>query len=72
MQCASPKGFGRSPTIAFPGAVTTFTLSVVSFTPFLPIHLVLLSMSERVTVQGKDWQKRDDEAQSRHPIRAKR
>jgi len=29
-------------------------------------------MSERVTVQGKDWLKRDDEAQSRHPIRAKR
>src|ERR1700733_8120598 len=26
-------------------------------------------MSERATVQGKDWQKRDDEAQSRHPIR---
>src|SRR5271155_879238 len=25
---ASPKGFGRSPTIVFPGAVKTFTLSV--------------------------------------------
>ena len=31
-----------------------------------------LPMSERVTLQGKDWQKRDDEAQSRHPIRAER
>jgi len=25
---ASPKGFGRSPTIVFPGAVKTFTASV--------------------------------------------
>src|SRR5207247_74025 len=33
---ASPKGFGRSPTIAFPGAVKTLTLSVVSFSPFVP------------------------------------
>src|SRR5207248_7824443 len=33
---ASPKGLGRSPTIAFPGAVKTFTLSVVSFSPFVP------------------------------------
>jgi hypothetical protein len=44
---ASPKeGYGRSPTIAFPGAVKTFTLSVfdatgsvtrvVSFSPFVP------------------------------------
>jgi hypothetical protein len=32
---ASPKGFGRSPTIAFPGAVKTFRLSVVSFSPFV-------------------------------------
>src|SRR5271166_3195816 len=37
---ASPKGFGRSPTIAFPGAVKTFTPSVVS-------------MSARMTVQCK-------------------
>jgi len=29
-------------------------------------------MSEPVIVQGKDWQKRDDEAQSRHPVRAER
>src|SRR5271154_695223 len=43
---ASPKGLGRSPTIAFPGAVKTFTLSVfeatgavtrvVSFRSFCP------------------------------------
>src|SRR5579863_1331364 len=43
---ASPKGRGRSPTIVFPGAVKTFTLSVldstgvatgvVSFTPIAP------------------------------------
>src|SRR5580704_1585171 len=44
---ASPKGFGRSPTIVFPGAVKTFTPSVldatgagvvvraVSFSPFV-------------------------------------
>src|SRR5579864_5396714 len=42
----SPKGFGRSPTITFPGAVKTFTLSVfvatgavtrvVSFSAFVP------------------------------------
>src|SRR6202042_3939924 len=65
---ASPKGFGRSPTIAFPGAVKTFTLSVVSFNPFVPSTWYPLSISERVNVQGKDWQKHDDEAQSRHPI----
>src|SRR5208283_4967427 len=29
---ASPKGFGRSPTIVFPGAVKTFTLSVFDAT----------------------------------------
>jgi len=34
--------------------------------------LVLLSMSERVTVQGKDWQKRGDESHCRHAVRAKR
>src|SRR5580658_2929781 len=60
---ASPKGFGRSPTIVFPGAVKTFTLSVfdatgavarvVCFSPCVPSILVLLSMSERVTVQSK-------------------
>jgi hypothetical protein len=30
------------------------------------------AMSVRVTDQGKDWQKRDDEAQGRHPSRAER
>src|SRR3984957_9680175 len=49
---ASPKGLGRSPTIVFPGAVKTFTLSVVdatgaatrvvSFSPFVASILVLL------------------------------
>src|SRR5579863_4537123 len=59
---ASPKGLGRSPTIAFPGAVKTFTLRVldatgavtrvVSFSPFLP-SIWYSFRSERVTVQGK-------------------
>src|SRR5271156_1395323 len=40
---ASPKGFGRSPTIVFPGAVKTFTLSVVFFNPFVPANFVVLS-----------------------------
>jgi hypothetical protein len=35
-------------------------------------HLVVLSMSEPVIAQGKDWQNRDDEAQSQHPVRAER
>jgi hypothetical protein len=49
--------------MVFPGAVKTFTLSVfeatgavtpvVSFGPFVPSTLVSLSMSERVTAQGK-------------------
>ena len=55
---ASPKGFGRSPTMVFPGAVKTFTLSVFDatgglFQSICAVHLVLLSMSERVTVQSK-------------------
>src|SRR5271156_2422838 len=60
---ASPKGLGRSPTIAFPGAVKTFTLSVVeatgavtrvvSFGPFVPSIWYSSSASERVTVQRK-------------------
>jgi hypothetical protein len=60
---ASPKGFGRSPTMTFPGAVKTFTLSVfvatgvvtrvVSFQCICAAHLVVLSTSERVTVQSK-------------------
>src|ERR1700677_4760792 len=68
---ASPKGFGRSPTIAFPGAVKTFTPSVfdatgavtrvVSFSPFLT------SIGTPFDVRAgdcsrQDWQKRDDES----------
>ena len=57
---ASPKGLGHSPTIALAGAVKTFTLSVFDatgghacglFQPICTVHLVLLSMSERATVQ---------------------
>jgi hypothetical protein len=33
---ASPKGFGRSPTMAFPGAVKTFTLSLSETTGATP------------------------------------
>src|SRR5580704_13342628 len=33
---SSPKGFVRSPTIVFPGAVKTFTLSVVSCDRLVP------------------------------------
>src|ERR1700679_3163887 len=64
---ASPKGFALSPTIGFPGAVKTFTLSVFGSGVFdatgavmrvpLSDHLCrplgTLSLSERVTVQGK-------------------
>src|SRR5579863_2861602 len=77
---ASPKGLGRSPTMVFPGAVKTFTLSVfdatgvvarvVSFDPFAPsIWYSFRCQSER---SKQNWQKRDDEAQSKHPIRADR
>src|SRR6516162_3843664 len=58
----SPKGFGRSPTIAFPGAVKTFTLSafdatgavarVGSFTSFVPSIWYSFGC-QRVTVRGK-------------------
>jgi hypothetical protein len=62
---ASPKGFGRSPTIAFPGAVKTFTLRVVSFTPFVPsIWYSFRCHSELPAVPGEDRQKLADEAQS--------
>jgi hypothetical protein len=43
---ASPKAFGGSPTIGFPGAVKTFTLSVPSIWSYL-------LMLERTTVQRK-------------------
>src|SRR5580692_11299928 len=65
---ASPKGFGRSPTIAFPGAVKTFTLSEVgatgglrgmaSFSPFL--SSTWCSFRFRASdCSRKDWQKGD-------------
>src|SRR5271169_7189841 len=48
---ASPKDFGRSPTIAFPGAVKTFTLSVLDATgavgrvvSFSPVVLSILAL----------------------------
>jgi hypothetical protein len=65
-----PKRFGRSPTLAFPGAVKAFTLSVGS-RPICARHLIRLSMSTQVTVRGKDWQERNDEAQSLLPVRSK-
>src|SRR5271154_6231222 len=71
---ASPKGFGRSPTIVFPGAVKTFTLSVldatgavtrvVSFSPLVP------SISTPFDVRASDcskqnWQNRNDQSVGR-------
>src|ERR1700723_2499368 len=56
---ASPRGFGRSPTIGFPGAVKTFTPSVldptgaVSFSPFVPPIWNFHSMLEQMTAQRK-------------------
>jgi hypothetical protein len=62
---ASPKGFGRSPTIAFPGAVKTFTLTVfdatgavtrvVSFTPFA--GPILYSLDVRASDSSKRGRK---------------
>src|SRR5271166_1759824 len=67
---ASPKGFGRSPTIAFPGAVKTFTFSVldatgavtrvVSFASFAPS--IWYSFRCQSDYPTRDWQKRDDES----------
>src|ERR1700683_2754553 len=68
---ASPKGFGRSPTIVFPGAVKTFTLSVFDATgavtrQSLSVHLCSPSGTP-FDVSASDglrqhWQKRDDES----------
>jgi hypothetical protein len=66
--------------MVFPGAVKTFTLSVfvargavarvVSFDPFVPsTWYSFRCLSER---SKQNWQKRDDETQSKHPIRADR
>src|SRR5580700_9918858 len=68
---ASPKGFGRSPTIAFPGAVKMFTLSVFNatgaVTPWsLSVHLCRpFSTPFDVGASDcsrQDWQRRDDES----------
>src|ERR1700691_6415249 len=68
---ASPKGFGRSPTIAFPGAVKTFTPSVFDATGAvmrvpLSVHLCR-SFGTPCNVRASDcssqhWQKRDDDS----------
>jgi hypothetical protein len=54
---ASPRSFGRSPTIAFPGALKTFTLSLLdavaralSFSSLVPAVWILLSMSHSTGV----------------------
>src|SRR5271163_1103054 len=72
---ASPKGFGRSPTIVFPGAVKTFTLSVFDSGVCEPTGAVtrVVSLSSFELSSGtpfdvrasdysrRDWQKREDE-----------
>src|SRR5580700_8983811 len=70
----SPKGFGRSPTMTFPGAVKTFTLSVfvatgavtrvVSFSAFVPSiwHSFRRQASD---CSKQNWQKWDDESVGR-------
>src|SRR5579864_1740140 len=68
---ASPKGFGRSPTIAFPGAVKTFTPSefgatggltaIASFGPFF--SSTCCSFRFRASDRSRrDWQKRNDKS----------
>src|ERR1700728_950838 len=65
---ASPKGFGRSPTIVFPGAVKTFTLSVFDAVTRRSLSVHLCSPSGTpFDVRASDglkqhWQKRDDES----------
>src|SRR6516165_5968133 len=77
----SPKGFGRSPTIAFPGAVKTFTLSVfdatgeftrvVSVSPFVP-SIWYSFRCQSFDCSRQDWQNRDDESIGRtyHPCQS--
>src|SRR5271163_3637357 len=71
---ASPKGFGRSPTIVFPGAVKTFTLSAFDATGVviawsLSVHLCRpfgTPFDVRASdCSRQDWQKRDDESVGR-------
>src|SRR6202020_1785796 len=65
----SPKGFGRSPTIAFPGAVKTFTPSefgasgglTASLSPFF--SSTCCSFRFRASdCSRRDWQKRNDKS----------
>src|ERR1700733_9563754 len=67
----SPKGLGRSPTIAFPGAVKTFTLSVLDTTGAVtrvPLSVLLCRPSgtpfdvRASDCSRKHYQKRDDES----------
>src|ERR1700733_4923665 len=68
---ASPNGFGRSPTIAFPGAVKTLTPSefgatggltaVTSLSPFF--SSTCCSFRSRASdCSRRDWQKRNDKS----------
>src|ERR1700677_728805 len=60
---ASPKGFGRSPTVAFPGGGKDVHTKRVRrdrrgharalFPSICAVHLVSLSLSERVLAQGE-------------------
>src|SRR5271155_1528190 len=64
---ASPKGFGRSPTIAFPGAVKTFTLSVFDATGAVTRVLSFGPFGTPFDVSASDcsrqyWQQRDHES----------
>src|SRR5580692_7537360 len=67
----SPKGLGRSPTIAFPRGGKNVHAKRRLFQSICAIHLVPLSMSVQMTVEGKNWYKRNDEARGWHLIRAK-
>src|SRR6202140_2482219 len=61
---ASPKGFGRSPTIGFPGAVKTFTPSVVSVSAFVPSIWCSFRCQSEWLSKAQIWQKGDDVPQS--------
>src|ERR1700683_5772608 len=65
----SPKGFGRSPTIVFPGAVKTFTPRVVSFSPFAPSIWCSLRCQSEWLSKAQIWQKGDDMPQSAPSLR---
>ena len=72
----SPKGFGRSPTMTFPGAVkTSHALSVfvatggvtglVSFSPFVPPIRDSFRRQSESDCSKQNWQKRDNESVGR-------